>query len=200
MGVTPCSGAASSVSIWGLHTAPGRMVPEDNAGTSPGAAQKLRLLPHSFCPRFLSRTLPDIRIGAVCARGSWRHSCPPLSHPVPTVGVDVPEDHQTKRSTTAISEVMEAAGEHQNEMRPHGTRTATSPVQHSGGDGALAHTWAWLSIVWLEPAQYLTLSGEASSHNTKLKNDITVLFHRLLVTFQSSFTLFPLSFRFYLGR
>lgn len=48
MGVTPCPGPASSVSIWGLHTAPGRMVPENKAGTSPGAAQKLRLLLHSF--------------------------------------------------------------------------------------------------------------------------------------------------------
>lgn len=65
---------------------------------------------------------------------------------------------------------MEAAGEHQNWMTPHGTRTAASPALHLGGDGALAHTWAWLSIVQLEPVPSQTLAGEASSHNTGLKN------------------------------
>lgn len=129
--LAPCPGAASPVSIWGLQTAPGTMLPEDKAGSSPGAAQRLRLLPHSFCPRFLSRTLSGIRTGAVCFQGSREHKCPPLSHPelfspwgMMSQKVTIPKGQPQQ------SRVMEAAGEHQNWMTPHGSRTATSPALH----------------------------------------------------------------------
>lgn len=54
-----------------------------------------------------------------------------------------------------ISEVMEAASERQNGMRPPGGRTAASPAWHSGGDGAPARSLAPLSVAELETVQYL---------------------------------------------
>lgn len=75
-----------------------------------------------------------------------------------------------KANLRAIAEVMEGAGGHQDGMIPPGTRTAAIPAWRPGGDRAPVHSLALLSIMELEPVQYLTLAGAASSHSKKLKN------------------------------